>query len=242
MNIISPNFIDYDLNFQDKSFLIINDCPRREGGVFFVKKYFDNINWIKPSDLDNGNNYLNKDNVSAFFINLGDGAKRTAINYKKFEIDIDLNFSHLMYGDYFNLANCTPNSVLSVDFAGLAERFDVAKILNTKNVRIVFCSDHDKWADDPYLKKNSLERLIIWHSPDLIKVFHDEKVIKINNPHFVLTNRVLVGAGDIFAIHLLKSFFSKEIIKFNDKISYDEFIIKEAIIKASRFVKEIFFA
>lgn len=219
-NIISPIFVDHFLDFKHKDFINLNDIKINKGGVELLTYFFNHLNWILPSSLNREYN----DYINAYFVDVGDGVKRTAIDYKKFKISFDLNFVHLMYGDYFEIIN-SGNSIISIDFCGLGKIEDINRFLNQKNIKYIFCSDHDLWAKDEFLIDKSFNRYIFWHSPRLVKIFHNKSMSMIDNKFFSSNNkRINVGVGDFFAINILNNFYKskKSNYKIDEIISFVE--------------------
>lgn len=204
MNIVSPNFIDLNLDFNGRSFLNLDKIIPICGGVSPLLSIFDNINWIKPSLF----NDLCEDDVVAYFIDVGDGVKRTAVNYRLCELSVDVDFAHVMYGDYFILQPAV-GSILSVDFAGIADVNHIEKILSFSDVRFVFCSEHDLWADSSYLNSRSQNRVIIWHSPECVRLYFNNSIYVIPNDKFSPTKNIFVGAGDIFALCVMRELYKR---------------------------------
>ena len=205
MNIVAPNFIDLTLDFRKKHFLNIASIKPIGGGVTPLLNIFDEINWIKPSAF----NPLCKDDVQAYFFDIGDGVKRTAVDYSFCELYLDVDFAHVMYGDYFALKPAS-GVTLSVDFAGLADVDHVERILSCSNVKYVFCSEHDSWAESIYLISKSRNRAIIWHSPKCVLLYFNQSIFKVPNIKFVPTKKIVVGAGDLLAVSIMLALYKKE--------------------------------
>lgn len=227
MNIVSPNFIDFNLDFKRESFLNMARINPICGGVNPLLSIFENINWIKPSAF----NHLCKDDVVAYFVDVGDGIKRTAVNYSLCELCVDVDFAHVMYGDYFILRP-TAGATLSVDFAGLADMNHADKLLYCSNVKYVFCSEHDSWADTSYLNHQSRNRVIIWHSPECVRLYVNQSMYVVPNDKFVLTKKIVVGAGDIFAVCIMRVLYKRNF----EEVTLASLI--EAITTAMNFVRK----
>lgn len=231
MNILSPNFIDFNLDFKKESFLNLAKLSPISGGISPLVYLFEDVNWIKPSAFNRSYN----DTKEAYFIDVGDGIKRTAVNYELSELCIDDDFIHVMYGDYFKL-RVTEKTILSVDFAGLACREHVEEILSISNVRYVFCSDHDLWADNSYLTLNSRNRLIIWHSPECVRFYIEQSMYTIPNDRFIQTKKIVVGAGDLLAISIMRQLYEKSFEELNP-----DYLI-QVITGAMNFVSDRFYS
>lgn len=224
---MSPNFIDLKLDFSEKSFLNIAGLKPIGGGVTPLIGIFDEINWIRPSTF----NPLYSDDVKAYFIDVGDGVKRTAVSFSLFELCIDVNFAHVMYGDYFVLRP-SAGVTLSVDFAGIANRDHAEKILSCSNVKYAFCSDHDVWADATFLRRLSTNKAIIWHSPECVRLYFNGSMLTITNDKFVPTKKTVIGAGDMLAVRSMLELYKND---FED-VTLES--ITEAITIAMNFVNE----
>lgn len=231
MNIVSPNFIDFNLDFRGSSFLNIARIKPIGGGVIPLMNVFDEINWIKPSTFDP----LCNDDVVAYFVDVGDGIKRTAVSYSSCELCVDVDFAHVMYGDYFVLRPAT-RGTLSVDFAGIADVEHVEKILSCSNVKYVFCSEHDAWANATYLHRQSTNKAIIWHSPECVRLYFNQSMIVMPNDKFVPTKKIVVGAGDLFAVSTMFELYKKEF----DEVTSES--LTEAISIAMNFVSKRYFS
>ena len=202
---MSPNFIDFNLDFRETSFLNIAGLKPTSGGVSPLVGIFDEINWIRPSTF----NPLYNDDVVAYFVDVGDGVKRTAVDYSLCELCVDVDFAHLMYGDYFALRPAA-GVTLSVDFAGIASVDHAEKILSCSNVKYVFCSDHDTWADAAFLSRQSINKAIIWHSPECVRLYFNQSMFTVPNDRFVPTKKIVVGAGDLLAVRILLELYKNE--------------------------------
>jgi hypothetical protein len=228
---LSPNFIDYHLNFSKESFLNLANIKPEAGGVTPLLSVFKNLHWLKPSEL---NNSITDDDVKAYFIDAGDGVKRTIVNYNPFELPIDIDFAHVMYGDYFYFLT-SPRTKLSVDFAGIASLEHINNILSLKSVKYVFCSEHDAWADDNYLNNQSKNRVIIWHSPKLVRIYLNQSLYVLQNDSFIETNKIVIGAGDTLAVSIMLDLYDKNFEELTQKI------IVETVAKAIKFVSKRYF-
>ncbi len=223
---MSPNFIDIKLDFSDKSFLNLNGINPILGGVSPLLKIYKNINWLKPSNF----NKTYDDNINAYFIDIGDGIKRTAVYFKLYELDIDLDFLHIMYGDYFKLRSVN-NTILSIDFAGLATIEHIKEILSCSNVKYVFCSDHDAWASEIFLKRHSMERIIIWHSPELVRLYTNGNSHIIYNTNYVIANKIVIGAGDLLAASIISELYDVNFEKITVEFMHEVIHFATSIVK-----------
>jgi hypothetical protein len=231
LNIVSPNFIDFNLDFRERSFLNIARLKPTGGGVNPLINTFGEINWIKPSTF----NRLCNDDVVAYFVDVGDGVKKTAVNYSLCELCVDIDFAHVMYGDYFVLRPAA-GATLSVDFAGIANADHAEKILSCSNVKYAFCSDHDTWADAAFLSRQSVDKAIIWHSPECVRLYFNQSMFLVHNDKFVPTKKIVVGAGDLLAVRIMFEVYKKEF----DEVTPESLI--EAISIAMSFVGKRYFS
>lgn len=212
MKIVSPIFKDkliYSKIQIDKA-NIIDRITSEFGGAYRLKK-FKIFEWILPSGDIFEENFL-KQNVQDAIIIIDKKNKTTFAKPKKFKIPIisGNDVYHFMYGEYFdinnrNLKSIYNNSIISVDFAGIALK-DIDKNLNfwSENSHIIFCSGHDFWSNEKFLIELSIKNIVIFHEQNYVKVIKNKNITLFKNVKNIKNKYTRVGAGDFFALSILE--------------------------------------
>ena len=208
INVISPKFEDEIIitdNFMINQHNLIKKVKFEYGGCErLIKKFKLKFNWI--------NHNYNK-NYSIFIVKpkiiLSAGTKTTLVENVQCEVDLskcNLNNLHIMYYDYYILKGKKPeNTIVSIDFASSNELSADKVLMLRDKADIIFCSEHDEWAQKNFLKKISKKLIIIFHTPKFIEIYKNQKITRVNNEYFRENKDSIVGLGDMLALLFLKN-------------------------------------
>jgi hypothetical protein len=221
INVISPKFVDEIIitdNFIINQHNLIKEVKVENGGCDrLIKKFRLKFNWI--------NHKFNKDYSIFTFkpkIILSSGTKTTLVEQLQCDIDLSkcsLNNLHIMYYDYYNLKGKKPkNTLVSIDFASNTHLSTDKVFMLKDKADIIFCSEHDEWAQKKFLKKISKNLIIIFHTPKFIEIYKNQEITRVNNKYFIESKGSIVGLGDMLAFLFLKD--AKKIL-FSTKINVE---------------------